>query len=211
MYHGICFLAPDRPLCSNQQHHAAKAQSVVAGALPTDFKQSVGGSTGGFHLQHNTPYGDIVDSEEDLQIHLYDAVSYLSRALEIITNVLATMQINKELLHKRAGENFITATELADTFVREGGLTFRKAHKLTSTIVRRLYAEGKDAADITEEFCEEISKEVLGYPVDLSDEAIRTALDPVHFVAIRDRTGGPALSQASRMHRERLAVLQQEQ
>ena len=211
MYHGICFLAPDRPLCSNQQHHAAKAQSVVAGALPTDFKQSVGGSTGGFHLQHNTPYGDIVDSEEDLQIHLYDAVSYLSRALEIITNVLATMQINKELLHKRAGENFITATELADTFVREGGLTFRKAHKLTSTIVRRLYAEGKDAADITEEFCEEISKEVLGYPVDLSDEAIRTALDPVHFVAIRVRTGGPALSQASRMHRERLAVLQQEQ
>ena len=164
-----------------------------------------------FTVQHNTPYGDIGDSEDDLQIHLYDAVSYLSRALEIITNVLATMQINKELLHKRAGENFITATELADTFVREGGLTFRKAHKLTSTIVRRLYAEGKDAADITEEFCEEISKEVLGYPVDLSDEAIRTALDPVHFVAIRDRTGGPALSQASRMHRERLAVLQQEQ
>lgn len=74
-----------------------------------------------FTVQHNTPYGDIVDSEEDLQIHLYDAVSYLNRALEIITNVLATMQINKELLRKRAGENFITATELADTFVREGG------------------------------------------------------------------------------------------
>ena len=163
-----------------------------------------------FTVQHNTPYGDIVDSEEDLQIHLYDAVSYLNRALEIITNVLATMQINKELLRKRAGENFITATELADTFVREGGLTFRKAHKLTSAIVRRLYAEGKGAEDITEDFCETISKEVLGYPVDLSDEAIRTALDPVHFVAIRERTGGPALSQVSRMHRERLAMLQQE-
>ena len=109
------------------------------------------------------------------------------------------MQINKELLRKRAGENFITATELADTFVREGSLTFRKAHKLTSAIVRRLYAEGKGAEDITEDFCETISKEVLGYPVDLSDEAIRTALDPVHFVAIRERTGGPALSQVSRM------------
>lgn len=164
-----------------------------------------------FTVQHNTPYGDIVDSEEDLQIHLYDAVSYLSRALEIITNVLATMQINKELLHKRAGENFITATELADTFVREGGLTFRKAHKLTSTIGPPPVCRRQGRGDITEEFCEEISKEVLGYPVDLSDEAIRTALDPVHFVAIRDRTGGPALSQASRMHRERLAVLQQEQ
>ena len=73
-----------------------------------------------FTVQHNTPYGDIVDSEEDLQIHLYDAVSYLNRALEIITNVLATMQINKELLRKRAGENFITATELADTFCARG-------------------------------------------------------------------------------------------
>ena len=163
-----------------------------------------------FTVQHNTPYGDIVDSEEDLQIHLYDAVQYLSRALEIMTNVLATMQINKDLLLQRAGENFITATELADTFVREGGLTFRKAHKLTSAIVRRLYSEGKDASGITESFCEEISKEVLGKPVDLSDQAIRMALDPTHFVAIRDRTGGPALSQVKRMHQERMSVLQQE-
>ena len=44
----------------------------------------------------------------------------------------------------------------------EGGITFRKAHKLTSAIVRRLYAEGKGAEDITEDFCETISKEVLG-------------------------------------------------
>ena len=156
-----------------------------------------------FTVQHNTPYGDIVDSEEDLQIHLYDAVSYLSRALSIIANVISTMEINKDLLKKRAGENFITATELADTFVRECGLPFRNAHRLTSAIVRRLHQEGKTAADITQGFCEEISQEVLGRQVELTQELIVTALDPVHFVAIRDRTGGPALQEASRMHRER--------
>lgn len=164
-----------------------------------------------FTVQHNTPYGDIVDSEEDLQGHIYDAVSYLKRALEIITNVLMTMQINKELLLKRAGDNFITATELADTFVREGGLPFRKAHRLTSAIVRRLYAEGKTAKDITEEFCVEVATEVLGQKVDLTDAQIRQALDPVHFVAIRGRTGGPALKEASRMLRVRKELLAKEQ
>lgn len=166
-----------------------------------------------FTVQHNTPYGDIVDSEEDLQVHIYDAVSYLCRALEMMTNVLSTMQINKELLLKRAGENFITATELADTFVRECGLTFRNAHRLTSTIVRRLYKEGKTAADINEAFCESVCQEVLGRRIEITGDLIRTALDPTHFVAIRDRTGGPAHSQVQRMLKERqtqLAVAQAE-
>lgn len=164
-----------------------------------------------FTVQHNTPYGDIVDSEEDLQIHLYDAAAYLNRALEIISNVLSTVQINKELLRERAGENFITATELADTFVRESGLTFRNAHRLTSAIVKRLYSEGKTADDITQEFCEEISQEVLGKQVELTQEFIKNALDPVHFVQIRNRTGGPALPQAQRMHDERLQNLLSEE
>ncbi|MCI8888002.1 MAG: argininosuccinate lyase [Hungatella sp.] len=164
-----------------------------------------------FTVQHNSPYGDIVDSEEDLQSHLYDGVSYLTRAMEIMANVISTMDINRELLKKRAGENFITATELADTFVRESGLTFRNAHRLTSAIVRRLYREGKTAEDITREFCEQVSGEVLGKRAELPIEKIRMALDPVHFVKIRDRTGGPALSQVLRMHEERLETLKEQE
>lgn len=160
-----------------------------------------------FTVQHNTPYGDIVDSEEDLQIHLYDGVSYLNRAMEIMANVISTMEINRELLKKRAGENFITATELADTFVRESGLTFRNAHRITSGIVKRLYKEGKTAEDITTEFCEEISLEVLGKKAELSIQQIKEALDPVHFVKIRGRTGGPALEQVLRMLKERTETL----
>lgn len=134
MYHGICFLRLTDPYVQISSIMPQKRNPSSLEHCRPILSKALAEAQAVFTVQHNTPYGDIVDSEEDLQIHLYDAVSYLSRALEIITNVLATMQINKELLHKRAGENFITATELADTFVREGGLTFRKAHKLTSTI-----------------------------------------------------------------------------
>jgi argininosuccinate lyase len=54
---------------------------------------------------------------------------------------------------------------------------------------------------------EEISLEVLGKKAELSIQQIKEALDPVHFVKIRDRTGGPALEQVLRMLKERTETL----
>lgn len=157
-----------------------------------------------FTVMHNTPYGDIVDSEEELQEHLYASVSYITRAMDLCANVLGTMKINKELLLKRAGENFITVTELADTLVREIGLSFREAHEITSAIVKKLYGENLTADKITQEFLNKTSEEVLGRDVIISASLIHQALDPVHFVEIRSITGGPSPKTAKGMYEKRL-------
>ena len=52
---------------------------------------------------------------------------------------------------------------------------------------------------------------MLGRQVELTQEFIKNALDPVHFVQIRNRTGGPAIEQAKRMHEERLSSLLSEE
>ena len=157
-----------------------------------------------FTVSHNTPYGDIVDSEEDLQPHLYDAITYCSRALEVMGNAFMTMTINKDYLRKRAVEGFITVTELADTLVREEGLSFRLAHHLTSRIVKTLYHQGLNVEDLNQEMVSQLAKEVLGKDLELTDADLRKALDPVHFIEIRDRIGGPAKKETTRMFEERL-------
>lgn len=163
-----------------------------------------------FTVLHNTPYGDIVDSEEDLQPHLYDAIKYCENAMEVMKNAFLTMTINKDHLRKRAIEGFITVTELADTLVRDEGLSFRLAHHLTSRIVKTLYHQGLNVEDLDEELVRTLSIEVVGRELRLTDEDLRLALNPVHFVEIRDRIGGPAKRETERMYKERMAAYQEQ-
>src|SRR4029453_10222622 len=68
---------------------------------------------------HNTPFGDIVDTEDDLQPLI---ASMFHDALRAVTLVAATMRgadFNVERLEAQASEGGTTLTELADHLVRE--------------------------------------------------------------------------------------------
>ncbi|PYG89889.1 argininosuccinate lyase [Ruminiclostridium sufflavum DSM 19573] len=164
-----------------------------------------------FDILHNTPFGDIVDTEEQLQPHLYDSVKYTVRAFKMLSSVFTTLQVNKEILFERAHEGFITATELADILVRDKGLSFRHSHKITSLIVKHLVKNGKKAKDITPQLIADISEEILGRAIDLEVAEIERALDPVNFVGIRTVTGGPAPVETERMLENRLKTLEKNQ
>jgi argininosuccinate lyase len=156
-----------------------------------------------FDVLHNTPFGDIVDSEEQLQPHIYSSIEFTIKVLKILSSVYTTMKVNKEVLFNRAHESFITATELADTLVREKGLSFRESHKITADLIKKLTIEHINYRDITSEMINEISSKVIGEKVNISKEDIKTALDPVNFVNIRNITGGPAPSETIRMFNAR--------
>ena len=134
---------------------------------------------------HNTPFGDIVDSEDDLQPTAFHAFEHARRALSLLAAVLADAEVNVDRLRERAGQNFITVTEVADTLVREAGLPFAKAHE----IVHR----GVKVARDEEELVKAIADEGL-----LDEVTLRRAVDPVHFVAIRSIIGGPAPEETAR-------------
>ena len=156
-----------------------------------------------FDMLHNTPFGDIVDTEEQLQPHLYESIDYTLRILKIFTSVFATMNVNKKVLLDRAKEGFITVTELADTLVREKGLSFRKSHKITGAIVRYLSNNNLTIENITPEIIDKISLELGGEEIHISAEDIAKALDPINFVNIRKVTGGPAPEEVERMLQNR--------
>jgi argininosuccinate lyase len=134
---------------------------------------------------HNTPFGDIVDSEDDLQPAAFHAFDHARRALTLLAAVLADVEVDVDLLRERAGQNFITVTEVADTLVREAGLPFAKAHEIVHRAVR--------VARDEEGLVKAIAAEGL-----LDEATLRRAVDPVRFVAIRGIIGGPAAEETAR-------------
>jgi argininosuccinate lyase len=135
-----------------------------------------------FTAVHNTPFGDIVDSEDDLQPLVFNMTADALRALRLFSGLMTDCEVNTARLEERAGADFLTVTELADTLVRSEGLSFREAHHLVSGAVRALEGRYSPAAMVDH----------IAPHVTTGRETLLLALDPRHFVDIRTIPGGPA-------------------
>ena len=155
---------------------------------------------------HNTPFGDINDVEDDLQPLIYSALRDANRSVSLFANTLKAATFNLETLRKRAGENFITVTELADTIVRRENLPFRIAHKIVGTCVKSaLEAKGEITHEILQNACDEI----LGHEIGMTETELAQTLSPENFVNIRTIYGGTAPEETRRalsVERERETV-----
>jgi argininosuccinate lyase len=144
---------------------------------------------------HNTPFGDIVDTEDDLQPLVAQMFKDARRAVSLVAAAMADAQFNVDKLAERAGQNWITVTELADTLARDHGLPFRTAH----AIAARLVADtGATPGTSLAAAVKEISREIVGKEIVYSDAQLAEILSPVHFVAVRKTYGGPSPSETTR-------------
>lgn len=141
-------------------------------------------------MLHNTPYGDIVDTEDDAQPYGWMACDILSKCYVLFANVMSTIEVNKEVLLQRAYDGFATITELADTLVRETGVPFRKAHSVASKLAKEYIAKGKSIQDIDEEHVKEAFEQVTNLKWEIDFIKIKESIDPKHFVNIRNIKGG---------------------
>jgi argininosuccinate lyase len=134
---------------------------------------------------HNTPFGDINDSEDDLQPLVFTMFTDAIRALKLLTGAMKSADIDREELARRAGKDFLTVTELADTLVRHEGMSFREAHGIVAQVVRACDRDDSPATIAA-------TLVALRPSLRLTREEIAEALDPDHFVRIRRIVGGPA-------------------
>jgi argininosuccinate lyase len=139
---------------------------------------------------HNTPFGDVNDSEDDLQPLVFTMFADARRALRLLAGALATAQVDTALMADRARREFLTVTELADTLVRREGLSFREAHALVAEAVRSC-GPRDDPASLA------VALRKARPALQLSVQEIERCLDPEYFVQVRTVTGGPAREQTS--------------
>ena len=145
----------------------------------------------------NTPYTQVRDSSIESAHCLHDAMHEMEASTRLLIVTLETMHFNIDHMLHTAESNFCTVSELANTIVREGNLSFRQAHSVVGKLVAHLLEHKLRPMDITPELVANISREAIGYTIDLPPATIRTALDPRENAFSRQSTGGPAPEQVA--------------
>jgi argininosuccinate lyase len=144
---------------------------------------------------HNTPFGDIVDTEDDLQPLVSATFRDAGRAVKLVAAAIATAEFDAARLEARAADGWTTLTELADTLVRDRQLPFRTAHAITAKLAK---TRQDDPDRSLAAALAAISREVIGEPIEYSEREIAQILSARHFVAVRRTPGGPAPEETAR-------------
>jgi argininosuccinate lyase len=144
---------------------------------------------------HNTPFGDIVDTEDDLQPLAFAMFRDATRTVKLVAAAMPTAQFDAARLEASAADGWTTLTELADTLVRDRGLPFKTAHGIAAGLVKaRQQDPGRPLAELLAETSREPDRAALEY----SEEALAEILSPRHFVNVRRTFGGPAPQETAR-------------
>lgn len=134
---------------------------------------------------------------------LTDALDETSSILRIAIGITSSLIIKEEVMKNRAGQGFTTVTELADTIVRERGLSFRTAHRIVGMVVRQAIERAQEANYITTQMIDDAAQQITGKPLNLDKKVIVESLDPVENITKRATIGGPAPREVVRMIAER--------
>ena len=153
----------------------------------------VGDASTVLQMVHNTPFGDIVDTEDDMQPYLWRAIDRLIGIYKLFGSLVVTMDVNKKKLLSRAENSFANVTELADTLVRSEGISFRQSHSIVSKCIKVLLDHGEESlASLTWGLANTQSKLITGKELTISEEDFYNALKPEFFVRVRTLLGGPS-------------------
>jgi len=143
------------------------------------------------NTMHNTPFTDMNDSEGEVQQAGYDAIASGGRVLDLLAALMPACSIRADRVRANMDAACVTITELADTLVRDEGLTFRQAHEIAARTARSVIADGAPLGQGYDAFATAFLTET-GRASALSPGGFSDAVAPETFVARRDRPGGPA-------------------
>ena len=154
--------------------------------------RAVGDMASTFGTLHNTNFQDIKDVEEEVVYPVFQSFDETSLSLRLLEGTISSMEIKRDNMLEKAARGFGSCTELAARIHRQTDLSYRTAHRIVGNLVLRAYKQGKHATDVNAALVNESAREVTGHDLDITDDTVRTALDPTTFVEAHDVPGGPA-------------------
>ncbi len=131
----------------------------------------------------------------------------ITNSVYLFEGIVRTLEVNKERGLQLAKEGFSTMTELADEMVRNKGISFSAAKKIVGRIVALAHEESIPCEKIDSKLLDRASLEILGRTINMENEEIKKALDPIENVNRRNILGGPAFEEVRRMIKEGYNVL----
>ncbi|HMS83020.1 MAG TPA: argininosuccinate lyase [Nitrospira sp.] len=98
------------------------------------------------------------DLQEDKPA-LFDALDTVASSLEVMTELMRHVRVNRETLARALQGGGLLATELADYLVMKG-VPFREAHGITGRIVRAALDQGREVTDLSLEELQRFSHRI---------------------------------------------------
>jgi argininosuccinate lyase len=144
---------------------------------------------------HNTPFGDIVDTEDDLQPLVASMFRDATRTVTLVAATMRGADFDAERLGARAGEGGTTLTELADTLVREQDLPFKTAHSIAALLLK---ARNEDPDASLSDALARASMALMGRRLTYTDARLQEVMSPRYFVDVRRTLGGPSPDETRR-------------
>src|SRR5262245_1572409 len=124
---------------------------------------------------HNTPFGDIVDTEDDLQPLVAAMFRDATRAVTLVAASMRDAEFDVDRMAARAADGGTTFTELADHLARERGVPFRTAHAIAGQLSES--CRSGDVATLAARL-RSVSRETLGEDLDLSEVQLTEIMSP---------------------------------
>jgi len=179
-----------------------KKNPVVAEMVRAKTSHVYGDLLASLAMVKALPYSYNLDLQE-LTPHLWDACNVAQSSALMMTGLIEEIKFNTKRLRELVKGDMSTATDLADTLVRELGIPFRLAHQAVGAIVTKAISQGKILEQISSDEVKGILKEILGRDYPIPETLLAKALSPTRSVLSRTITGGPAPTQVRRMVRTR--------
>jgi argininosuccinate lyase len=153
--------------------------------------QTFGRARAMLDVMHNTPFTDMNDSEGETQAMGYQAFDSAYRVLDLLGAVMRQVRIDPVRVAANIRRSCITITELADSLVRQEGLSFRQGHEIAAAVARAVVvADGDLPVDGYAPFVAAFERAV-GRVSAIDAAGFSELVSPEHFIAVRTRLGGP--------------------
>ncbi len=118
------------------------------------------------------------------------AIDLARRITDLMTGVVATVEVNAERLFDQLHRGFSQSTDLAEYVMLEAGIDYRTAYRVVGNTVREVSRSGRRGVDITGADIDGAATELLGAPIGMQDVDLTEVLDPVRIVQTRKAQGG---------------------
>ena len=161
------------------------AASVAMGGLVTAFSVQKAAS------------GDTTLDPRYMDYALTESLNLADRHLNWMSELLPALKVNKDRMKYMAGAYWAQATDVAAALVKENNIPWRTAHQIVGILVRFSYERNIKPQDVTPELIKEAAIEYMGESVDISNQTLAKALDPIEFVKARTLYGGPSASECT--------------
>lgn len=162
-----------------------------------------------FQMIHNTPFGDIVDTEDDLQPYLYKGIEKAIRVFCILNAVIRTMKVEEDTLKRRSYKHAITITDFADALTKNYGIPFRHAHHAASVIANMSLEQKKELHELCFKDVNIYLQE--NFKIQLLEKEWEEIISPEAFIQKRNVYGGPSKKEMERMINNRKELFRKEE